>query len=449
MPRCKKANLLSKISPGRLNDDVEVSLAVLTDPENCIKINTVNYISFVGNPPTFNRYKMPADAFNCLPVGCTNSGTLLLSGAAGTAVGAKFAANYDATDFFGGLTTFYIEVPTDGTYEIELTISDMTDASQANSDVYSQRVVAKQSGFVPVLVDFSKAPQTQAGTGWSASEKGAIVNVSVKPQTASVIPNIGISSFYFYNSIEELITNAVVKFGCVQSVAKTLTISALETACAMSGYDETSAVLEYTITANNVTPNAWLLNPLLSKSQKNRGWVLSTSEKIIESTTIDGIDYGYVQVLDLFTEECGFTTAQLAKQCNVHEAELQRVSSPVLVDLDERQFILLDGVLTGVADTGKFLFNKALIGQRVNVSYPAARNIESFDITTDALNTRRVRMAVPTCQSDGVQGVDILDHVLVTSSPLTRNREDTSMEITLSIRRGPDGKFGESNRVVE
>ena len=441
MAKCKRDAILAKVQPDRLNDQSEIAFSVLTSTNDCMKINAKDYIGYHGETASYNRYNSPADMFNCLAEGCKNSGTLMLKNAAGSNVGAKYTAPFDATDFSAGIITFYAYFETAGTYDVTVTLSDVADIAQANAYVYAQTVTVDE-GFRPILIDLSQVPTSQVGTGWDITENGATINADIINADPLAIPSAGISSFFFYNSLSEFVTNAVVKIGCLTEVARSLSVDALETQCAQGGYDSTSVAIEFTVTGNKVTPNYYLLNPLIQKSEETTGWIDKSIEKTIESTTIGGVEYGYVQILDMSTDECGFVGAQIADQCNITDSELERVGTPILADINERQFIVLDGIFTQASDAGKFIFNKALVGNKVIVSYPQVADVETFDITDEALNSRRARMVVSACVESGVKEVSVYNNVLITSFPGTINREETVFEFTISIQKDRNGNYG-------
>lgn len=449
MGRCTNDALISKIGLNKVSKTTEIDFAVLTDVDRCMKVNTINHLEVDGTSGAYNAYKVPQDMFNCLAEGCRNTGTLMLTGAAGSKVGAKFSVGYDATEFYAGVATYYVYLPAAGSYEVKTTMSDISNQSQSKADVYTQTITAQAEGFQPVVVDFSKAPQTQSGEGWTASEKGAVISVSVKPASATQIPNIGLSSFYFYNTIEDFEVNDVVKLGCVDEIAGDLTVDPVDASCWSSGYDPASIAIERTITAKAVTPNWWKLNPLMTKGNQTSGWYIQSDEREVQAITIDGVSYGYVQFLDMQVDECAFTTAAISEACNVTDATLNRVSSPVVVDLNEKQFLVRnDSATTDAADIGMLLFHSSLIGLKVVVSYPKKAVIEQRVATDEALGERRVRMSFPVTQTDGVTVVYVYNNVLITSFPATINNEETTFEFTISIQRDKNGNFFEENRVV-
>jgi len=187
----------------------------------------------------------------------------------------------------------------------------------------------------------------------------------------------------------------------------------------------------------------------MSKSESTIGWISHTVEREITSTTINGITYGYVQLADMNMEECSFTTAAIADDCNVTDSMLNRVNSPVVIELNEKQFIVLDGVTTSNADAGKLLFHSSLIGKNVIISYPRQVDVEHFVGNEEALDTRRVRMSFTQEQTDGVKTVYVYNNVLITSFPGTLNNEETTFEFTISVQRDRNGNFYEMYKVIE
>jgi len=228
-----------------------------------------------------------------------------------------------------------------------------------------------------------------------------------------------------------------------------LTVDPVDASCWGSGYDPTSISIERTITAGKVSPNWWKLNPLMSKGTKTNGWYIPGDEREVLSTTINGVEYGYVQFPDMQIEECAFTTAAIADKCNVTDSTLNRVNTPVLVDLNERQFIVLDGTTTESTDAGMILLHSSLVGLSVIVSYPKKAVVEQYLANDEALDERRVRMSFTEVQTDGIKNVFVYNNVLVTSFPGTINNEETSFEFTISIQRDRNGNFFEKYRIVD
>ncbi|MBL1227992.1 hypothetical protein IW492_01950 [Enterococcus sp. BWB1-3] len=440
MTRCTNDTLISKIGMKTLDKLVEVDFAVLADIDSCVKVNTKNYIDYTGTSATFNTYNVPEDMFNCLAEGCKNSGTLTVTNGVGAVSGASFAVAADATEFVAGVITHYVHVPAAGTYELALTVSDIADKGQTNADVYQKTIIAAAEGFYPVVVDLSKLPEEQKGTGWSATESGIIVHIEATPEE-TVLSTIGFSSIYVYNSIEDFEVNDVVKIGCLDEFTGDLTVDPVEASCFGGGYDATSIAIERTLTGKSVSANYWKLNPLMSKGSQTTGWLIQTTEKTVAETVIDGVSYGSIQLPDMNMEECAFTTAAMADSCNITDALLSRVNTPVVVDINEKQFIVLEA--------GKILFHSSLIGKELVVSYPKKVDVEHFVGNEDSLDSRRVRMSFTQEQTDGVKQNYVYNNVLITSFPGTVNKEETTFSFTISVQRDKNGNFFEMYRVAE
>lgn len=440
MTRCANDTLISKIGMKSLNKLVEVDFAVLADIDSCVKVNTKNYIDYTGTSAAFNAYSIPEDSFNCLAEGCKNSGTLTVMNGIGTASSATFAVNADATDFAAGVITYYVHFPAAGTYQLDTAVSDISDQGQTNADVYKKEIIVKEAGFHPVVIDLSKVPEEQKGTGWMASEGGIILKAEATPED-TVIGTVGFSSIYVYNSIEDFEVNDVVKIGCIDEFAGEMTVDPVEASCFGAGYDATSIAIERTLTGKSATANYWKLNPLMSKGEQTTGWLIQTTERTISSTEIDGVTYGYVQLADMNMDECAFTTAAIADICNVTESLLSRVNTPVVVDINEKQFIVLD--------SGKILFHESLVGKAIVISYPKTVDVEHFVGSEASLDERRVRMSFTQEQTDGVKQNYVYNNVLITSFPGTVNNEETTFEFTISVQRDKNGNFFEMYRITE
>ncbi|MGM0175687.1 hypothetical protein [Enterococcus sp. DIV0800] len=449
MARCKPSVLLNKIGNKKLDATTETSFAVLTDADSCVKLNTRNFFGYKGESVTFNQYNTPDDLFSCLAEDCKNSGTLRVTNTTGTKTSATFLIPSDATEYFAGVVTYYVDLPGAGTYELETTLSDLKDTNQTDADVYTHTITAENGGFYPCVVDLTQLPTSQEGSGWMASENGLTITIALTPPTEESVANFGFSSIYVYDTSEDFEVNDVVKLGCLDELAGDDTIDPADATCFGSGYDPNSISVERSITAKKATPNYWKLNPLMSRGHKTKGWFLHTVEREVTEVTKDGICFGMLQFPDMDLDECAFTKAAIADNCNVTDAELNRVNSPVIMALSEKQFILLDGKVTNSYDAGMMLFHESMIGRKVIVSYPKQADVEHFVADESALTTRRVRASYEKIQTDGVRKVYIFNNVLITSFPQTINGEETTFEFTLSIQRDRNNRFYEVFRITE
>lgn len=446
MGRCTNKSYIDKVGFNILDKETTIDFNVLTDIENCAHINTNRQYAVSANTvASWNAYAIPKDVFNCDGVGCRNTGTLTLTRSTGTAaLSASYQLTYDATEFYGGVATYYVHLPEPGSYSIATTISDIRSQFTA-ADTYTKTIVAEAAGDFPIVVDLSKAPSTVVGGGWIASTAGINIRIAITPPTD--VESVGISSIYFYDDITDFEVNDVVKLGCVEEIAGDLTIDPVDASCWGSGYDSQSISVERTITARKVTPNWWKLNPLMTRGEAIEGWDIVEDERPVCSVTIDGTTYGYIQVPDLQTDECGFLTVAVSDQCNVTDSALNRVSSPTLIDLSGDQYIVYDGTTTEALDAGTILFNERLIGLNVVVSYPKKVFVEEYIGVEQTLYERRVRMSFSITQTDGVKIRYIYNNVLITVFPWTYNTEETSLDFTISIQRDKEGRFFQMYRI--
>lgn len=446
MARCRDTVKIDKVAFTVVDKLFEVEFNMLTDIENCARINTSNYVSIVGTTVDYDQYDRPEDAFNCLPNGCRNSGTLNISGSGDDDLQGVFNLYYDSTQFAAGVITYYVKVDEPGTYTVTTAIKDIREATA--SDIYTNTITAENEGFYPVVVDLSLPPSSTTGAGWTPTTSGVTVTTTVTKSggTAEDTITIGLSSYYFYNSLADFAVNEVVKLGCVEDFSGDLTIDALDATCFRSGYDATSTGWEKTITFKKWTPNYWLLNPLAMRGDATEGWLSKTDERLVECQEINGMDYGYIQVPDLQTNECGFLTIAISDQCNVSDSTLDRLNAPGLVVLGDRQYIVLDGSITTELDAGTILFNESMIGKTVVINYPQRQNVERFVFKDDALYQRRTRMSYKRCLTDGKEEQVVFNNVLITSYPDSLTTDENSMDLTITIQRDLNDEWGYTDR---
>lgn len=446
MGRCSNNELLRKIGNKSYTKDTEVTFNTIEDIDRCVRVNARNPISTVSSTDDYSQFLIPDDRFNCYPRGCRNTGTLILTGTADGEVSARYAVPYDATEFYAGLVTYYAYFPEAGTYTVTTSISSIRDASMANKDTYQQEITVTESGFRPIIINFENVPTGTTGSGWQADEAGAIIEVTFANSNPDAIIQAGISSFYFYDSLEDFEVNDVVKIACMTDISADLTVDASDATCFGSQYDPDSASIEYTVTGKALTPNFYKLNPMHGKSQKETGWLIANDRREVQSITINGINYGYIQIPDVDPEECGFIGVQIADLCNVNDSQLKRVNSPVPVDLNEDQFLVLDGTITDINDAGMILVDESLIGQDVIVSYPQHTDVEITTFSDENINNVRVSMYIPFRNTDCTERAYLFRNVLITSFPMGFSSSgDGEMEFsfTISIQRDRDGNFFE------
>lgn len=435
--RCNMEALIKKVGIDKLSKNVEVSFALHRNLQDCRKINTRDYVAKKsGATVTYNSLQKPQNRFECNRKGCVNSGTLMM-GAASDDV--TFKAQYDATDYAAGAVAFYVYpspslVAAD--YPITLTFTIGDTQSLTNADVYTRAInqgEVTSDGYVPIVIDLSKAPSSTTGTGWAP---GAVSYIKLAATKV-----VGYSSIAIYDTIEDFETSDVVKVGCLSSVGGSFDVAAIATTCLNAGYDDSVDSFSFTIDGTSVTPNYWKLNPMLGKGTEVEGYEIVTVKKTI---ALEG-GYGKVLLSDLFQDECGYVMVQKTEECSITDAYFNQITVPTLVELKEDQF----QVIKNADGTTALYFNAVAEGAEVLVSYPKMAEVEEEVLTAENIGDVRARMTYPIETTDGVRFVYIFDNVLITSFPFTiNNSSETAFSFTITIQRDDDGVFVRRRRIV-
>lgn len=458
MSRCNNAELVNKLATQKLTQQTEVSFNVLSDLEACTTFNFRDATMEGTGTSVYNAYLVPDDMFQCLPRGCTNAGTLQAENSPSSKTTIRFSIPTDATEFAAGVVTFYVYATAAGTKDINFTIQDF--AGGSNSHTYLVSVTAVSPGFVPIVINLAEAPDSEIGTGWTASTAGISGTISTpvleqydeagdKPiESATALTQLFVSTLRIFDSLENFHNNEVVKLGCVDDISGDLTVDATDSTCLGATYDPNTPAVEKTITARMVTPNWEKLSPLARSGEATVGWITNTVKRVVQEETRGGVKFGSIQLVDMNLQECGFIFAQLSDTCNVVDGQLTRLTVPTEVSLLPREFSLLSGNVS-TADRGKILLNADLIGQSINLSYPRQVNVEELVFDGRDMNSRRVRMSYNVTLTDGTQLNRIYDNVLITSFPDTITTEETTFAFTISAQRDLNTRaFARQYRVI-
>lgn len=453
MNKCNLNRVVAqKVGYNKVEKTQEVDFNLSTDIDACVKINTKNYIAYEGaTAPVYSRLAVPQDMINvCAVKGCKNTGTLIIStkneGSDSNythTASATFAKATNAVLISAGIVYFYVDFPKAGTYTVDLTIGDIKDSELTNGDKYTQEVTVTSEGYKPISFDLSVAPSEDVGTGWNPTTSGITMQIDVYTQDAIEAGYmVGLSSISIFEDVEDLATNEVVKLGCMTGIEGDDTIDAMEEQCLGAQYDTSTTSVERTITASTWTPNVMMLNPLIHRTEVTEGFYIATVEMTVEQDA-ENEDYGSVQLADSYDEVCGFIYSSIADSCNINDSILTRINNPNLMNLDERQFQVINSFLNPTVDVegSKLYFNKALVGKTVIISYPRAVEVEEFIATEAGINERRAQMSYTKKQSDGVVEVHVYDNVLITSFPQTINNSDSDFSFTISVQRDKNGNF--------
>lgn len=434
--RCNIDALIKKVGIDKLSKEIEVSFALHHNLPGCRKINTRKYVATDDTGTLgFNTLKKPVNRFECMRKGCVNSGTLTMNAASKSVT---FKAQWDATEYAAGAVAFYVD--TDGLvtsdFPITLTMTIGETQGLTNADVYTRTLQASEvtdDGFIPVVIDLSKTPTSEVASGWTP---GAVTYIQLMANKV-----VGYSSIAIYDSIEDFMTNDVVKVGCLSDIGGSFDVSAIAATCLNAGYDDSVDSFTYNVTGTTVTPNYWKLNPMIGKGTETEGFEMVTSKKTIVADS----GYGKITLSDLFQDECGYVTVQKAEDCDITDSFFKQLGVPTLVALDEDQF----QVIKNADGTTDLYFNSAVAGGEVLVSYPRMADIEEEVMSSDNIGETRVRMTVPVTTTDGVSYIYIFDNVLITSFPFSiNNSSETSFSFTITIQRDDEGFFARRRRII-
>ena len=433
MSKCRNDIFMSKVGVNKLDKQTEVHFDVQRNLPDCKKINTQKYVSSAAEAPTFNRYKTPQNQFECLRVGCVNSGTLYNDGK-----NTVYRITEDATEFSAGVITFYVAGADTGTAKVKLSnTAEFTDAWEYDVDLSTMS--KGKDGYVAVIVDLAKTPAI-IGEGWTPQESGAFLAIEIDPETEGA----GISSIGIFDDMADFEISSHVILACLTGIEGSFDLEAAEATCFSQGGYDTSALtgFERTITGKALTPNYMLLNPLAGKGEAVTGSENVTIEKKVEALT--GTDYGYITIADMAQDECGFFSAALADSCNITDAQLERLSIPSRVDLDEKHYQLIDN---GDGST-TVLFNSEHIDAPILIYYPKAVDVEEWVFSEDYIDDVRVRLSYTKVHTDGVKYRFVFDNVLITSFPDSLTEEETEFEFTIMIQKDAKGVFGRAYRII-
>lgn len=429
MPKCKNDVLISKIGLNKIAKTMEVDFDVFRRMPDCNRINARGYYS-AATTPTYDRWHVPEDVFECDKTECVNTGTL-----SGFGANVVYAVQGDASEWAAGFITFY--ALTASSQSVSVAISD-SDAF-TNSDTYTAVATAgmndSDSAFTAYVVDLSQTPASSAGTGWSGTGNIAYIKFTGTNFT-------GLSSIAIFNDILDFNVSNVVKVGCLTGIDGSFDLDVAEATCFNpASYDmDALTSIERTITGNSVTANYMLLNPLISRGKEATSFDIET----IEATAVDVGAFAAVPIQGLDETQCGRIAVSVDGVCAPHDGILYRIGTGgVVLGTDQFALVSLDGV-------PNIIVNEVLAGKKLIISYPKAVVVEAFDICAENLETVRTRMTYVKCHTDGARYRFVYDNVLVTSFPDSiTNDGEQEFSFTITILKGKDGCFGHVYRILE
>ena len=421
--KCKNDAFMRMVGVEKLDKKVEVDFDVQRNLPDCNRINAKKYVSTEAENPTYDQYVTPQNMFECLNPNCVNSGVLYNSGA-------KTVYKAGAgEDFSAGVITFYV---TEDVTSATVTLSD----TQAGTNAWSYTVTPGRAvnGFKPVVVDLTKTPTT-VGDGWTPSDAPTYIGITLTGNGKTGLSSIGI-----FDELEDFQTSTHVKVSCLTSIDGSWDLDVAESTCFSNGYDTSSRPsFEKTITGNKVTTNYWRMNPMYKKGSATQGFDIVTEERTVKAA--DG--YGSVLITDMNQNECGFFSVEVAEECVA--SSLDRLSMPMLVDLDGGHYLLVDNG----DGTTSVIFNELYVGKKVLISYPKLVDVEEFLISIDDINEVRTRMSYTKKFTDGQKYRFVFDNVLVTSFPDALTEDEGEFAFTISIQPDAYGRYGRAFKIID
>ena len=440
MAKCSSETFSFRLDQvGKLKNEDIVIIDILDDLSSCAKINTRTAGTTGAGIADlyYNAANVPEDAFGCSKNKCYNTGTLQGSASATSVTFPELVKNMDATLYAAGLMTGYVLLPeSENAINVTVTVADYYDTTFTNTDVYTVAIKPELgAGLYPFVIDLGTAPTSTTGDGWTPSSLGVRLKVALATVAADDV--VGISSFAFFESIEDLEIDKTVIVSCIDSIGDSQSFDVIEGACAASEYDPNSGTMTGTITANKVSSNFWLLNPTAYLEDDDTIGVPSIVTRTVTAETINGREYGVIQLSDMVEGEYGFIQIQ-TPGCANNATELVRVSSPIPVALESTQYQVLS-TASGLANLGKILVSADWVGQELNIVYRKTVDADII-VVRDEFKSYHVRAIAPLNKKDGSTEYHIYENIFVTSAANNISRSsDTTVELQFNVAADENG----------
>lgn len=425
--KCKNDAFMRMVGVEKLDKKVEVDFDVQRFLPDCNKINARKIEQTAASNVNYNGYKIPANRFECMNPNCVNSGTAYI----GTSKTVYKAVNSE--NFSAGVLTFYVIGGVTGATVI---LSDTV--SGTNAWRYSATIGAVDSdGFAPAVVDLAQTPE-KVGDGYTPGEGNVYIAI-----TLSGGSNQGISSIAIFDDMEDFQTSTHVKMACLTTVDGSWDLEVAENACFPNNYSyNENRSFEKTITGTKITANHWRLNPMYKRGSATEGFDVVT----VERTVKNGSGYGLVAIDDMNQNECRFFSIMLADSpCVVGDAQLEKLSIPMGIALDQAHYVLVDAG-EGVTNV---MLNSEHIGKKVLISYPKLVDVEEFLLTDDGINEIRTSMSYVRRYTDGYKYRFVFNKVLITSYSDALSEDEGEFSVTISIQKDENGIYGHAYRIID
>lgn len=455
--RCEsEAFIVKTMQPGKLKDQDSIIVNVLDQLSSCARIITRNIDKQLTGMDAltsiYNASNVPQDVFGCSKNKCYNTGTFqgpVTAEGAGTGkevVIGDFAQLFDATLYGGGVLTAYVLLP-EGDHKVTLEIADYTEIGWNNSNKIERTVHATQSGegsyLYPVAWYLGDLTNIN-GNGWTANSVGAKIRVHIDGENLAASTDtdpvlVGVSSFAFYESNEDLKISQTIIFKCLNTFGDNQNFDIVESQCSQTEYNTSAGQITFSLTSNQYTPNYRYLNPTYYDDPETTETGLPhTITRVVKAGTGELEGFGIVQVSDMQENTCGMTYVQ-TPGCANNSSVLTRVSSPVPMAIDAGDFLVLTKDYNGIADMGTILVDKQWIGQELNIIYLQKHTVKAAKITNE-YREFTVNIIAPFRRKDRTMEYHLYENALlsVDSNNISRT-DETALELQFTVAADENG----------
>lgn len=410
------------------------------------EISTKNYQNITkGTFLNFDSLLLPEDLIRCNEKRCHMTGTLYVTPDDRGTVEVSYAIRGDYSKAVFGYHYLYLNYLGTGNKEVYATVSDIRDREQTNS--YTYKTVVTGSGnsvdsFTIAQFDFANplSITAQTGTGWKGGSDGIFVTYQIfepNPENVFLTEPIGISSIKTIACKAELHKSDNVLISCIESFSHDVSVGATDARCFGSGYDPESIEVTTSISGTTRSHNDFWLNPLESKSDKVVAGVPTTRVFRIKSKTINGTEYGYIEMSDLYPH-CNSVILSLGEGCN--GMYLEPLHTPQVTPVDVTEFIAISN--PNAHDFGFAYVNKKYIGKDVLVTYDTEAEVTHFVADEDRLGSFEAEFIVPRVSTTGKQEYLKFYGIITSNSQEFTTSEEVSLSLEVTFVRR-DGKFYE------
>lgn len=439
---------------GKLKDQDLVMASITDTLTSCAKINTriiqegvdnANIQNLTGG--IYNASNVPEDEFGCSKNKCFNTGTYqgAVTAANTPVLIGDFRKTMDGNLYLAGMMTAYVMLP-DGDHTVTLEISDYTELGWENYSKVPVTVHATQgnngSAMYPVVFDLTDVTEANTvGSGWTNGTVGVKVRIRIDGTNLAAGNLVGVSSFAFYEGIEDLMLNQVVLFRCINTIGDNQSLDVIEGSCSQSEYNTTSGSVTLSLTVNQWTKNFEYLNPTWHRSAETEFGI----PRIVTRTVTQGegelADWGLIQLSDMQQGQCGHVYIQ-TPGCANNSSQLTRVSSPVPIQFtagDSDKFQVLTTSYNGDQSLGLILVGKQWVGQELNVIYLQRREAEVSEITNE-FREFGCTVMVPFRRKNGEIEYHYYENAFLTTDVNNISRsDDSTKEIQFTIAADENG----------